>query len=95
LKRYTYSDIMRRTRHSAQAIKRYLHTFGRVVMLTRKGLNSHEIAYAVGISERLTQQYLALYRRCNIPVYQARLDEIVQMISGGAPVACRAKRGHQ
>jgi biotin operon repressor len=95
LKRYTYSEIMRRTHHSAQAIKRYLRTFGQVVMLTRKGLNSSEIAYAVGVSERLAQEYLALYQRCNIPVYQTRLDEIVQMISGGAQAIPRPKKGDQ
>lgn len=83
LKRYTYSEIMRRTRHSAYAIKRYIQTFGRVVMLTRKGLDVPEIAHAAGISERLTQEYLGLYRRYDVPEYQDRLAEIVQMISGG------------
>lgn len=84
LKRYTYTEIMRRTRHSAYAIKRYLQTFGRVVMLTRKGLSVSEIAYAVGISERLTQEYLDLYQRYDIPEYQDRLAEMVQMVSGSA-----------
>ena len=83
LKRYTYTEIMRRTRHSAYAIKRYVQTFGRVVMLTRKGLRASEIAHAVDISERLTQEYLALYQRYNVPEYQDRLAGVVQMISGG------------
>ena len=87
LKRYTYTEIMRRMRHSAYAIKRYIQTFGRVVMLTRKGLNVPEIAHAVGISERLTQEYLDLYQRYNVPEYQTRLAEIVQMISGGVQEA--------
>ncbi len=94
LKRQTYSEIMRQTRHSAQAIKRYLQTFGRVVMLTRKELNVSEIAHAVGISERLTQEYLALYQRYDIPAYQMRLAEMVQMLSGGAvQFASSPKRG--
>jgi len=87
LKRYTYTEIMRRMRHSAYAIKRYIQTFGRVVMLTRKGLSVPEIAHAVGISERLTQEYLDLYQRYDVPEYQARLAEIVQMISGGVQEA--------
>ena len=87
LKRYTYTEIMRRMRHSAYAIKRYIQTFGRVVMLTRKGLNVPEIAHAVGISERLTQEYLDLYQRYDVPEYQTRLAEIVQMISGGVQEA--------
>lgn len=94
LKRQTYSEIMRQTRHSAQAIKRYLQTFGRVVMLTRKELNVNEIAHAVGISERLTQEYLALYQRYNIPTYQTRLAEMVQMLSGAvAQSASGLKKG--
>lgn len=84
LKRHTYTEIKRRTRHSAHAIKRYIQTFGRVVMLTRKGLKVSEIAHAVGISERLTQEYLDLYRRYDLPEYQDRLAEIVQMVSGSA-----------
>ena len=83
LERYTYTEIMRRTRHSAYAIKRYVQTFGRVVMLTRKGLHASEIAHAVDISERLTQEYLALYQQYNVPEYQDRLADVVQMISGG------------
>lgn len=94
LKRYTYTEIMRRTRHSSQAIKRYLQSFSRVVMLTRKGLNTVEISHAVGISERLTQEYLTLYEHCNTPEYKDRLDEMVHMISNSAPkVATTAKKG--
>lgn len=83
LKRHTYTEIKHRTRHSVTAIKRYIQTFGRVVMLTRKGLSVSEIAFAVGISEQLTEEYLGLYQRYDIPEYQARLVEIVQMVSGG------------
>ncbi|HUW15252.1 MAG TPA: DUF1670 domain-containing protein [Anaerolineae bacterium] len=84
LKRYTYTEIMRRTRHSAYAIKRYIQTFARVVMLERKGLNVGEIAYAVSISERLTREYLDLYQSYDTPEYQDRLAEMVQMVSSNA-----------
>ena len=93
LKRHTYTEIMRRTRHSAYAIKRYIQTFGRVVMLTRKGLHGHEIAHAVGISECLAQEYLSLYQRYDIPEYRDRLTEIVQMISGGVRESDAASKG--
>jgi hypothetical protein len=83
LKRHTYTEIKRRTRHSVSSIKRYIQTFGRIVMLSRKGLSVSEIAFAVGISERLAEEYLGLYHRYDIPAYQARLAEIVQMVSGG------------
>jgi len=61
LKRHTYSEIMRQSRHSAYAIKRYIQTFSRVVMLSCKGLRVGEISHAVGISEHLAQDYLDLY----------------------------------
>jgi len=84
LKRFTYSEIMRRTRHASQSIKRYLQSFSRVVMLTRKGLKKQEISHAVGISEKLTQEYLDLYQRYDLPEYQERLDEMMSMISRSA-----------
>ena len=96
LKRHPYSEIKRRTRHSVSAIKRYIQTFGRIVMLTRKGLSVSEIAFAVGISERLVKDYLALYQRYDLAEYQARLAEIVQMVSGGPQKAPGApKRGRR
>jgi hypothetical protein len=94
LKRFTYSEIMRRTHHSSQSIKRYLQSFSRVVMLTRKGLNKQEINHAVGISEKLTQEYLDLYQRYDLPEYQGRLDEMMAMISRGtAKTTVAAKKG--
>lgn len=84
LKRCSYTEIIRRTHHSAYAIKRYLQSFGRVIMLRDKGLTLNEIAYAVGLSERLTQEYLDLYQRYNVPEYRDRLAEIGQMVSGNA-----------
>jgi DNA-binding CsgD family transcriptional regulator len=95
LKCYTYTEIMRRIRHSPEAIKRYVQTFGRVVMLVHKGLSADEIAHAVGISERLTRDYLDLYQRYNVPKYQRRLKEIVQMLSRGQLGTATSKRGAQ
>jgi hypothetical protein len=94
LKRHTYTEIMRQTRHSPFAIKRYIQTFGRVVMLKWKDLSRSEIAHAVGISERLAEEYLVLYQRYNVPEYHQRLAEIIQMVSGGAqPASSEVKRG--
>jgi DNA-binding Lrp family transcriptional regulator len=87
LKRHTYTSIKRSTHHSAAAIKRYIRTFGRVVMLKRKGLSVGEIAFAVAISERLTKEYLDLYGRYNTVEYKARLAEMVQMVSGGPQIS--------
>ena len=92
LKRHTYSEIMRFTRHSASAIKRYLQTFGRVAMLNSRGLNTGEIAFAVGISERLVVEYLELYLRYDVPEYQDRLAEIMQMVGGGSRQAAETPK---
>ena len=76
LQRYTYTEISRRTRHSPFAIKRYLTTFSRVINLKRKGVDLQEIAFLLGISSHLTEEYLKLYQRYNLPQYQDRIEDI-------------------
>jgi len=76
LRRYTYIQISRRTRHSPFAIKRYLTTFSRVINLKRKGVSPDEIAFLLGISSHLTEEYLKLYQRYNLPQYQDRIEDI-------------------
>lgn len=59
---FVYTEICRRTRHSAKAVKRYVETFIRVVALYTKGIQDHgEVGRYVGISERLASEYLELY----------------------------------
>lgn len=61
---FVYTEICRRTRHSAKAVKRYVNTFGRVVALYARGIReAEEIAHYVGISVRLASEYLELYFR--------------------------------
>ncbi len=60
----TYHEIMRKTRHSAYAIKRYVSTFGRLLIILNKGLTDLvEISRLLGCSERLTGEYLALFKK--------------------------------
>jgi len=92
LQRHTYTEIKRRTRHSVTAIKRYIQTFGRVVVLARKGLSVSEIAFAVGISERLARKYLDLYQRYDVPAHQDRLVEIAQRVSRGLAKAVESPK---
>jgi hypothetical protein len=47
--------------HTPQSIKRYISTFLRMVVLHRKGLSVAEIAFLTKSSERLVEDYLALY----------------------------------
>ena len=60
----TYHEIMRKTRHSAHAIKRYVNTFGRLLIMLNKGLTEiAEISRLLGCTERLTREYLALFNK--------------------------------
>ncbi|HDJ99909.1 MAG TPA: DUF1670 domain-containing protein [Firmicutes bacterium] len=81
LQRYTYTQISRRTRHSSFAIKRYLTTFSRLINLKRKGAGQEEIAFLLGISPHLAEEYLKLYERYNLPQYQDRVEEISRLSS--------------
>ena len=51
---FVYSEICRKTQHTASSVKRYVNTFGRVVRLYERGVKAAaEIAHYAGISERL------------------------------------------
>jgi len=59
---HVYTEICRKTRHSAKAVNRYVNTFGRVAALYGRGVVAvGEIAHYVGVSERLAREYLDLY----------------------------------
>jgi biotin operon repressor len=82
----TYAEIEERMRHTMQAIKRYVETFGRVVYaLRRKKLRPAERSYVLGISEALLREYQKLYFQA-IRRYPERLKEIVERYGGGAKV---------
>jgi len=94
LRRMTYSAIMRQTRHSAGAIKRYVETFGRVVVLWEKGLReAGEIAYVVGISERLAGEYLRLREQYAESPFRDRLAEIARQVRTSLPANGEEKGG--
>jgi Mn-dependent DtxR family transcriptional regulator len=81
LQRYTYTEISWRTRHSPFAIKRYLTTFSRMINLKRKGVVPEEIAFLLGISSHLAEEYLRLYQKYNLPQYQDRIEDISSLSS--------------
>jgi len=88
-----YGEIERRTHHSIAAIKRYIVTWGRVVLLHRRGLPPEQIAFAVGISPRQVAEYLEIYCRYDTPAYQERIAEILERVSGGAHSSEGAQKG--
>jgi len=82
IKRIQPSEIGRRTYHSLKAVERYILHFAKVAYLTSQyqmSLSSSEIAFLVGISERLTKEYQRLYEEYDNPSYRERLREIVSL----------------
>ena len=61
---FTYDEIMRRTRHSAHSIKRYVSTFGRLLLLLNHEMTDlREISRLLNQSEKLTAEYINLYSK--------------------------------
>jgi hypothetical protein len=81
LQRMTYTEIVRKVRHAPSSIKRYVETFGRVVVLWEKGIRDvGEVAYFVGLSRRLAGEYMILRERYDRPEYRDRLEEIGRQV---------------
>ena len=80
LQRYTYTEISRKTRHSP---------FARIINLTKRGISSEEIAFLLEISSHLTEEYLKLYQRYNLPQYQDRIEDISSLSSSLSKVSLK------
>lgn len=64
LKGYTYDEIIRKSRHSGHSIKRYVSSFGRLLLILSHGIKEvSEISRLLHQSERLTKEYLELYEK--------------------------------
>jgi hypothetical protein len=80
LKRYSFTQIRQRIRHSLSAIANYVVTFSVVVAHTRDGHSVDEIAFLMQVSPALVRQYQALYEHYNTPEYQERINEIIATV---------------
>ena len=80
LKRYTFTRIGQRIRHSLSSIANYVVTFTLVVAHTRNGHPADEIAFLMQISPSLVRAYQELYQRYNTPEYQERIEEIIATV---------------
>ncbi|MDP4176204.1 MAG: DUF1670 domain-containing protein [Bacteroidota bacterium] len=82
LKGYTYDEIIRRSRHSAHSIKRYVSSFGRLLLIIDHGITDiSETSRLLHQSERLTKEYLDLYETHKTgdhwpKVYQELLEQL-------------------
>lgn len=80
---FVYTEICRRTGHSAKAVKRYVNTFGRVVVLHARGIvEPDEISTYVGVSSRLASEYLEIYFKLGEKSgCKARINDLLQQLS--------------
>ncbi len=76
LKGMTFAEIERRSRHTPEAIKRYIETFARVAfILARRQIRPSERGYLLGISPTLLKEYEELHRQALVK-YPAKLKEL-------------------
>jgi hypothetical protein len=95
LDRTGFDKMARWMHHSPQAIQRYVSTFLRIVMLHRQEVPNAEIAFLTQTSERLVEDYLAVYEAAMThPHRRAKLEEELARVPGQPPSdAAEAKKG--
>jgi len=76
LKGDEYTDIERKTKHSAEAIMRYVKDFARLLILTEEGYSTGEIRMISGLSDKIIFQYRDLIQEYSGEEYKERLDHI-------------------
>ncbi len=97
IKRMQPTQIVRRTYHSLEAVERYILHFAKVGYLSfhyEKRLSASDIAFVVGISERLVREYQVLYQRDSCS-QKKRLREIVSLAKDPPKLETAKKGGTQ
>lgn len=85
LDRMGYEQIGRKMHHSGQAIKRYVSTFLRMVILHRAGRPIEETAFITQSSQKLVQDYLAIYEATKaLPQRHEKLEEEISRVQGAS-----------
>jgi len=87
IKGYTETEIKRNTEHSLRSIERYIVDFSKVLILKEKGEAFDTIRQIVGLSERVTRDYLSLIEAYNGQEYRYRLREIGETVKVYTPPA--------
>jgi len=82
LEQKTYSEIERITGHTGGAIKIYLSDFARVLMAKTRGVRTaKEIAFYIGRTEHLVNEYLGLIKSAeNDPHQRKRLTSLCEQM---------------
>ena len=76
LKGYEYTEIERRTRHSGEAIMRYVKDLSRILVLAEEGYEDEELRIITGLSEKTIREYKELIETYSTEEYQERLDQL-------------------
>jgi len=88
---YTFSEIKKRRWHTLGSIERYCMSFQRVARLHAHHLSANEIRVSTGMSERLIQEYLDLYKRADPD--SSRLKQLLSQPDTETEEPAEAKRG--
>ncbi len=90
---YTPTEIEKNARHSIKSIERYINDFCKVLILKRKEESIDGIRQIVGISERLTKEYLELCDKYENSEFKSKLDELAETVKIYKPPATYKKGG--
>jgi len=71
-----YTDIGRKTKHSSEAIMRYIKDFARVLVLQEAGYSRDEIRVVSGLSQKVLGEYLELIEAYTGEAYEERLEQL-------------------
>jgi len=93
IKGYTPTEIEKNARHSIKSIERYINDFCKVLILKRKRESIDSIRQIVGLSERLTKEYLCLCETYENSEFKSRLDELAETVKVYKPPATFKKGG--
>lgn len=93
IKGYTETQIKRNKEHSLRSIERYIMDFSKVLVLHEKGESFDTIRQIVGLSERVTRDYLSLIEAYSGMKYGERLKEIAETVKAYTPPATFKKTG--
>ena len=76
LKGDEYTDIERKTKHTGEAIMRYVKDFARIMVLSEEGFNDTELRIITGLSEKTIREYKDLIENYSTQDYQDRRDQL-------------------
>jgi DNA-binding MarR family transcriptional regulator len=79
LKGDEYTDIERKTKHTGEAIMRYVKDFARLMVLTEEGFNNTELRVITELSEKTIMEYKDIIETYSTQDYQERRDQLHDM----------------